>query len=116
MKISFLNEDFESLQSYESKIDPNLLNNFEYSADNELILSHLNLFKFGILLNKMESLMFEISLKKQKKMMSTTINHLEILFKVLETKLNFLSNFNGKYILTLRISVGILFKIWKIVE
>jgi Na+/phosphate symporter len=95
MKISFLNEDYESLQSYESKIDPNQINNFEYNLENELILTHLNLFKFGILLNKMESLMIEISLKKQKKMMSTTLNQLESLFRTLLTKLNFLSNFNG---------------------
>jgi Na+/phosphate symporter len=95
MKISFLNEDYESLQSYESKIDPNQMNHFEYNLDNELILTHLNLFKFGILLNKMESLMIEISLKKQKKMISSTLNQLESLFRTLLTKLNFLSNFNG---------------------
>jgi hypothetical protein len=95
MKISFLNEDYESLQSYESKIDPNQMNHFEYNLDNEFILTHLNLFKFGILLNKMESLMIEISLKKQKKMISSTLNQLESLFRTLLTKLNFLSNFNG---------------------
>eukprot|EP01080_Neovahlkampfia_damariscottae_P005076 gene5076-8676_t len=93
MEISFLNQDFVSLESYYSKIDINLLNNLEYIKDeNDIIITHLHLFKFSIQLNKLK-VELKQNKEKKKKYLKNLMEELIKLFDILIQNFTFLKTY-----------------------